>query len=202
MTTWLETDLEPDDVLALRINPWLKETKYYVVGEGDSNVKYNRMRRYARLLGRPDVTIIEGLGSEASFPHDGGEFDNLEREVCTEDYLPHFIEFASSPSPVMISLKPMRELLAAYIHDEKSISKLLQNVELYAYGGFNFRCLLEHEAKLLELLHCFKKVSIYESVYVTGHDNSVNKDNFPWLDRHCKDQPLLEDTTSTDHSLE
>jgi hypothetical protein len=174
---WVETDLEPDDVLALMLPP-LSSAQYYVVGEGDPKIKYNRMKRYCQLLKNEKAVVIEGLGSENEFPKDGTEFDNLAHDQCDEDYFQHFSTFASSESPIMFSLKPMRELVKEFSSNEERVKELVQRVDLYIYGGFNFRLVSE---KILALLAHFKRVFVYESFYAIGEENSMTKANFPRL---------------------
>ncbi|CAH6421448.1 Hypothetical protein KVN_LOCUS270 [uncultured virus] len=172
---WIETDLEPDDVLALFILP---KAKYFVVGEGDANIKFNRMIQYSKLLNNNSSIIIQGINSFNQFPLDGNEFDSLSHLSCEQNYLDNFTKFATSEDPIMFSLKPMRELVNEYIKDKELIKKLVSNITLYAYGGYNFRCLFkDFKEELLELIHQFKKVYIYESFYVSGNKNSVNKYN-------------------------
>lgn len=184
MEIWVETDLEPDDLLALRMKP-LRSANYYVVGENmNPNIKYNRMREYARLLGNSHAKIIEGRKSKTPFPNEGAEFPSLPKHVCTEIYLPNFIKFAQSKSPIFFSLKPARELMFEFKKDPSAMRKLLTNVDGYFYGGFNFRSLLAEgltEGNLVDLLKCFKKVVIYEGHYVSGDNNTINRNNFPLL---------------------
>jgi hypothetical protein len=52
---------------------------------------------------------------------------------------------------------------------------------LYCYGGFNFRCVFDNKKELLEVLSSFKKVTIYESFFVSGSENSVNALTMPKL---------------------
>jgi hypothetical protein len=174
---WVETDLEPDDVLALMLPP-LSSAQYYVVGEGDPKIKYNRMKRYCQLLKNEKAMVIEGLGSENEFPKDGTEFENLAQDRCDEDYFQHFETFALSESPIMFSLKPMRELVREFSKNEDRVKELVQRIDLYIYGGFNFRLVAE---KILALLSHFKRVFVYESFYATGEENSMTKANFPRL---------------------
>lgn len=186
---WNETDLEPDDVLAIYI---LQIAKYYVVGEGNANKKYNRMLRYVEMLLKqkngPTPVVIEGLGSWKEFVLDGKEFDTLESKKCTESYMDNFTKFASGENPVMFSFKPMRELVAEFVKNPDLVKKLVSNVTLYVYGGFNFRCLFkEHKKELMELINSFKKVCLYESYYVSGHKNSMNKSNAPDLYKYLKE---------------
>lgn len=186
-TIWVETDLESDDVLAILL---LSAVKYYVVGEGDSNMKYKRMNEYAKLSNNESAIIIEGIGSKTKFSMDGKEFDKLPDVLqCNENYLLRFIEFANSDNPIMFSFKPMRELIQEYIKNPELTTKLLSNITLYCYGGFNFRCLFsEYKKELLEVLHLFKRVNIYESFFVSGSDNSVNKNTMPGLYKIFKEK--------------
>ena len=183
---WIETDLEPDDVLALYVLP---NAKYYVVGEGNANIKYNRMVRYCQLLGNNNAIVIEGISSDKIFELDGKEFNNLETNTCTETYINHFINFATGHNPIMFSLKPMKELVGEYIKDPILIKYLVSKVTLYVYGGFNFRCIAsDNKKELLELIKSFKKVCIYESFFVSGEMNSMNKHNAPNLYNYLNEQ--------------
>jgi ankyrin repeat protein len=172
---WIETDLEPDDIMALYILP---KAKYYVVGEGDANIKYNRMLKYCAILKNRDAVIIEGMKSDKKFIYDGHEFNNLSQFKSTECYLKRFQEFSSGQNPIMFSLKPMRELVNEYIKSPNTIKQMISNVTLYVYGSFNFRCITwKYKDELLNLLRGFKKVCIYESFFVSGNENSINKVN-------------------------
>ncbi len=189
ITMWIETDLEPDDLLALAILP---KAKYYVVSEGNANIKYNRMKRYCQLLKNEDAIVIEGFSTEREYSLDGKEFSDLPTEQCDNNYLNHFIKFANSTNPIMFSLKPMGELMNEYVKNPLLIESLVGKIELYTYGGFNFRCILKYyEKPLLDLLKRFKKVVIYESFLAHGDNNSVNKFNCPNLYRyiinHCQE---------------
>lgn len=179
-TKWCETDLESDDVLAF---PVMGKCRYYVVGESDPQIKFNRMKEYCKLLNYDDCIIIKGEGSNKKFHADGKEFDQLHETYTSNknNYLEHFITFANGSSPIMFSLKPLRELLMEYTKDPQLISSLVCKIELYVYGGFNFRCVLQkYKKELIELLGKFKKVCIYESFYVNDN-NTVNKTTFPKL---------------------
>ena len=181
MNYWIETDLEPDDVLSLAIFP---KAQYYVVSEGNSLTKYKRMLKYCELLDNKNAIVIKGHDSDKLFPHDGLEFDNLDENINLHinNYLDNLIKFSNNDNPIMISIKPMRELLEEYIKDPDLIKKVVGNIKLYVYGGFNFRVLLDkYEKQLLELLKMFKEVKIYESFYVSGEKNSINKLNCPDL---------------------
>lgn len=176
---WIETDLEPDDVLALYILP---KAEYYVVGEGNANIKYNRMIQYSKLLETLNATIIQGMNSDKDFVLDGKEFDDLTNDICYTDYMTEFKRFCKLDNPIMVSLKPMRELLDEYNKDPTGIKNLVSNITLYVYGSFNFRCILgQYKTQLLDLLSAFKKVCLYESYYVSGSNNSINKTNTPEL---------------------
>jgi len=184
-TFWVETDLEPDDTEAIFV---LSDADYYVVGEGNANIKYNRMLEYCQLMGNKPAVIIQGLGSDKDFKLDGKEFDLLPNNECHEEYMPNFIKFAKSDNPIMFSLKPMRELMAWYREDSVAIRILLSNVDLYVYGGFNFRSLLKNNMKELpELLQSFKNVYLYESFFATGKENSIDKHNCPVLYKYLMD---------------
>lgn len=183
---WHETDLEPDDVLALMMLP---APEYVVVGEGDVGMKFLRASQYYEMLGS-DPRIAMGEMSDKPFHGDGKEFETplvSNRAVNPETnrfwYMNEFRSFAESVNPIMVSLKPMRELFGWYLREPVEVTKLIARVSLYAYGGFNFRCLLsrteDRTGKLCEFLRGFKRVSIYETFHATGVQNSMNKTNAP-----------------------
>lgn len=176
---WIETDLEPDDVLALAIFP---KADYYVVGEGEAKIKYQRMKGYLDMLNITDYILIKGNDGPKKYELDGKEFEHLPKiEHVETNYKKHFENFCNSENPIMISIKPMREL-AKLFSKNQNIKKLLGNITFYAYGGFNFRTLLgTYKNVLKEILNSFKEVHIYESFYATGENNSFNKDTFPKL---------------------
>ncbi|CAK7994955.1 Hypothetical protein POVR1_LOCUS473 [uncultured virus] len=188
-TVWVETDLEPDDVLALYMLPRID---YCVVGEGDVSIKFDRINAYLRLLNQSSCKTIMGDSSIELTPFikDVKEFETLDHCDSVTDYFQSFEEFARSETPVFFSLKPMRELLRHYKDQPEKVKALCSNVILYAYGGFNFRCVLKNDkVSLLKLLGCFKETHIYESFYVSGESNTVNKNTFPKLYDHITSNP-------------
>ena len=195
-TIWIETDMEPDDMWAILLIG--HRSSYIVVGEGDANIKYNRMMRYVDLLHSikqfdTKPMIIEGMSSRKKYLADGFEFNNLSTYLCPEWHFDNFEEFANKPNPIMFSLKPMREILNWYLQDTEKIAQLLSKITLYVYGSFNFRCLFEHKNTLLDIIKLFKSVYIYESFYATPSCNSFDESNkllYNWTMAH-KDNPFI-----------
>lgn len=205
-TYWHETDMEPDDLMAIFLLPI---PSYVVVGEGDARVRLSRAENYYYLLSETSSAheisldskkpvFINGSGSSRHFPNDGHEFSHLVLTSSNESYKDRFREFARTIEPVMISMKPMRELFDWYIHNPEEVRNLLREVTLYTYGGFNFRSLLYSGIDaahvdpirtgelLVELLSSFKNTVIYESYHATSHmrkgeDNTINAQNSPNL---------------------
>ena len=179
---WIETDLEPDELIALYIFSKAGFTfDYVVVGEGNSKIKTARIRKYCELLNIKPV-VIEGLPSSKSFENDGKEFNNLEMKDADhfvnnyEAQLREYID--STANPVIVSLKPMRELISCY----KELS--LANAKLFVYGSFNFRCLKSETFDLntlTDMFQKFKKVNIFETYYALGEKNACNNDTTPKL---------------------
>jgi hypothetical protein len=178
-TTWLETDLETDDLLTFAL---LQPVNYIVVGEGNANIKYNRMLKYLELFPNNDACIVtEGSNSELEFEKDGHEFHDLRHKNCTHYYLTAFHDFATKPGKkIMFSCKPLRELLSLYLEERHYISQLVSNIDLYVYGGFNFRALKDNQ-DLKSLLKSFKTVHICESFHAIGLNNSFNQTTAPDL---------------------
>lgn len=179
--SWIETDLKPDDVLAIYILP---PARYYVVGEGDINNKYQRMNKYCQLMSNNEAIVIQGIGSENCFHFEGKEFTSLDDPECVhqESYLENLIQFSLMENPIMFCLKPMHELMIEYIKNTQKIASLVSNVTLYISNVFNLRCVhYKHEEELILLLGYFKKVCIYENYYTIGLDSMINKINEPKL---------------------
>lgn len=184
-TYWYETDLEPDDLMALKVLPL---TRYVMI---DSHNRFMRsvLHQYYRTMNRVAPTCICGESTSKFGEYllrQVGVSDLLGKEspvTCAEgSYEEYFEAFAHSIGPVMVSMKPMRELFAWYRRDRKAVTALLGRVTLYAYGGYNFRSLThgtpELEYEFLEMLQSFKSVNVYESFYATGK-NSINHANSP-----------------------
>lgn len=69
------TDLEPDDMVALRILQSRNiQPKAVVVGEGpDLELKARRMQVYAELLGWTKTIVVRGIASQKEFPQEGDD---------------------------------------------------------------------------------------------------------------------------------
>lgn len=155
----ISTDLEPDDVLALKIifqeaNRLFAQqpsTKYpidlIIVGEGNTTIKKMRMEKLLRdLLDIPlgiSIPVVEGRSANDNlFPYDGEEF--FEKDILAE--IPYKDNDGSdaeqmlaeviqrSPAPLIIQLKPVQELLFL-----ASNSDLARKASVLFYGSFNFR---------------------------------------------------------------
>lgn len=187
---WLETDLEPDDLFAIYLLAKKQYApKYIVVGEGKSITKCARMSRYISLLQEEKLlpkdyncTIIKGIDSKNIFPDDGKEFKDLNLDNDGIDYLSHDFYpalvkkyISESNNPIMVMLKPPRELVNCSEEIKSEISK----VTSYWYGSFNFRSVWAHLHILESLLKQFKSTYIYESYHATGSQNSMQPNNSP-----------------------
>jgi len=72
------TDLEPDDMLALKVLHSRKmRPSAIIVGEGCTRAKLARARLYAHQLGWRDTLIVQGVGSSKTFPDEGSDLDPL-----------------------------------------------------------------------------------------------------------------------------
>lgn len=205
---YIETDLEPDDLLAIYI--LLKRgfsIHHIVVGEGDAFVKYERMLMYWAMLHDEFPTLItkephvlRGGSSSKPFSQDGADISEdssivaaLQQRVVDakindasdtttelEIYKKHLVSYLEQETiPVLIMLKPMRELLATW----KNIPELLRSKTILVdYGSFNYRCLFgkndnSNANDILEMLLTFKQHTLYESFLATGSINSIHHDN-------------------------
>lgn len=150
----IATDLEPDDVLALKIifqeaNRLYDETGNYpihlvIVGEGNVGIKKLRMQALLDYMNLPDGVVIrieEGKATKDNiFPLDGQELFSSEelQKISFRDHseyegseaMRHFL--AEYDHPLIIQLKPAQELLS--INPELS-----KKAAIFFYGSFNFR---------------------------------------------------------------
>jgi hypothetical protein len=213
-TIFLATDLEPDDILAI-LTLYKKisqgSIEYVLVSEGKALKKVDRIFNFFKILKKYPI-IIQGLDSEKSFKKEGEEFLKLKSKKEEEssefqsiigsepDFLKNFEKFSQSENPIFICLKPLKELFQEFQKNKDFIKKLVSNVKLYCYGGFNFRDTIkvsktatEEQKKqihndFIELLSSFKETYIYESYYATGSQNSVNKETMPELYKYINEK--------------
>jgi hypothetical protein len=182
---WVETDLEPDDVLAIDILQKNNEIYSYICGEGNVDKKMNRLLNYYGKT--PAKLYIKGKGSDKDFPEPYDTTENNESESKSEpklnvkneqEYLNELKKFLDLNGKKMVIIKPPRELYELFLSNPDETKKLMANVECYMYGSFNLRSLNTNTEKLKEFLYSFKKLYIFETHYAIGSGNSVNPDNF------------------------
>lgn len=204
----IATDLEPDDVLALKIifaeanRLYCLHQKYpiqlIIVGEGNSAVKKARMEKLLKehYCVQVKIEVKEGRSTlDNLFPYDGEELSLQSapfphKEEGTEALI-RFVQGAKDP--LIIQLKPVQELAALSLHEE-----LAKKTDVICYGSFNLRKALHDEevirsfgftphqstgARLQLLLDQFSrrfhKLGIIETYGVLGEESSVYQD-FPW----------------------
>lgn len=186
----VETDLEPDDVLALRIMAdVLRAALKCVVVVGEGNLSKRAMCE--ALLKEIGVTaqVIEGQRSDKDFPpallrvfrgHPQGEQSELSPLEEGVNQLLLTTRVRDSEAPLFICMKPPRELL--------SLPRDLQEkVTVICYGSFNFRALGALAADWQTLVNtCFKETLVYESFLVTGAQNSLTAENSSLFDSALK----------------
>lgn len=193
----IATDLEPDDVLALKLlfdEAARLDTfpiALIIVGEGNTAIKKKRMERLLELyFPVPEgvkIPIVEGRGTEDNlFIYDGHELfsedvgvpyrQNGDTEAIAA--LERFV--ASSSSPLLIQLKPASELY---------FLKNAAHLDVIFYGGFNVRktatqCLptdSPFEMQLTEVMNHFGKkfgqVAIVETYGVLGESPAISQGN-------------------------
>lgn len=196
---WIETDLEPDDVLAIDI---LRKKGYFlhtiVCGEGNVDRKIHRcMNYYGKQIydencdgdnlvtcGRwyckdeKSCRFVKGFGSCKDFPE--WHNDNTVNLYSTEYYdeLKNYVK----DNDTMVILKPPRELYELFCKNESDFSELLKNVNCYMYGSFNIRCINPDKKKMVEMFKSFKTFHLYESYAASGSDNNVNPSNYETFD--------------------
>ena len=159
----IATDLEPDDVLALKII-FQKANQLYqqdplgkypieliIVGEGNTAIKRMRMVKLLdEFFELPEgilVKVVEGKSTKGNiFPYDGEElFSKAELvgipyiEKGGEEATVALLEFLkASLNPLMIQLKPAQELFEISLHPEIS-----SKTSILFYGSFNLRKTVE-----------------------------------------------------------
>jgi hypothetical protein len=204
----ITTDLEPDDILALQIF-FSKATEIYanikkypiemiVVGEGHSGLKAARMEEYIRLYkqvglipNEVNIAVVQGRGSNKNFALEGQELfsnekiqairNNTSEDNSATDAIKNFL--LSSDKPLIIQLKPVRDLLPIYFTNKE----LLKKSELAGYVSWNVRSLVGKEIEgntvtkqhIEDYLNCFKVTAFYESFFATGSKNNLDKDDSP-----------------------
>lgn len=199
---WLETDLEPDDILAIYL--LIKKQlipKYIVVGESDVKDKMEIMchlitfLKTERILSKDHmVHIIYGHGSSTIHPYLLSDKKQTTPHMQHSNYT-HYNYMLSTyindnNDPIFIGLKPPRELIdyTSSLDNQKMLKKLTA----YFYGSFNFRS-IPNKIHLFQILPLFKETYIYESYYATGLNNSMTPENCPltWKTLFIKESKYL-----------
>ena len=180
---WLETDLEPDDLIAMKI---MKSQGIFfdkiVCGEGNIDKKMHRLIKYFTCKSNSDKKfdlmdscggVLKGIGYSTHYVHligsDKDFPDNY--EYALENYLKN--------NKRMIILKPPRELYNMYLSNPEKTKSLLKKAECFMYGSFNLRCLKADATQLANFMNLFGKLYLYESYYASKGDNTINKQNYP-----------------------
>jgi hypothetical protein len=184
------TDLEPDDLLALATLP---QAEFYLVGEADPTLKWARMKRYAQLLfgsqGAEKSQVLAGMKSACLSPCEGREFDdglsipvdpvtpangksiscdplddNYHRDLTYVEAA--LIQLNLASDPVLVLMKPPRELLALYTKHCEDFKNVVYRTDLLAYGGSNFQTLFEDGETSIQDMHdflgSFRSVTVYD----------------------------------------
>lgn len=166
------TDLEPDDLLAIRViqHKWQPCHHTLVLGEGDMS-RGNKFAVAQKLLGffpKTTFEIIRGESSDKEYPI-----------VVDSPVLPEYstwsvdlIKDVCSKCQIVFSLKPPRELVALP-RDVRFPDAVLR-----AYGSFNFRTMKLTKEDVDELVNRFHDAFVIESFACIGENNSVGKDFF------------------------
>jgi hypothetical protein len=192
---FLETDEEPDDILALLI--WAARSyalRYVVVGEGNIERKVARMQRYLEFLRQQGLVsaeckVVAGRGddkNQTKFAAEGAEFGALPVADMTHvehDYVACLKDFVAHGGDHFACMKPPRELCANF----EAVRELLGQMQGFFYGSFNLRNILfkdnkfseEQRALLVRVLSAFKRTVIYETFPALGLDNTMTTASCP-----------------------
>lgn len=168
-------DNEPDDYLAVGLlAPYLRKIKklLVVVGEGKLS-KVGLTRTFLATLGLDHATVVGGDRSTKDYPPEMISAFGAPQSEATADAEAQIISFLStSPNPLLIVLKPPRELLAV----AATRPDLFSQATIVMYGSFNIRALGADKQRLLELVNTLAlRTIIYETFLATGEKNSLEK---------------------------
>ena len=212
---WLEIDNETDDILALLLLQLLNfKFDHIVVGESDPLLKAKQLVEGGYLFNSISPIII-GLPSEKQHPIDPVLLEkskNEEKEINSNHY-PAFKNkqeyrkcllnyLISTPRPILVVLKPPRELFELIQDaanssfnsfnssnfeqkDEKQeeaiciLHLLKTRAILYFYGSFNLRVLKPEHHQFHQFMKSFHQVYLFESFHALGLSNSINQHTMP-----------------------
>jgi hypothetical protein len=176
---WVETDLEPDDILAIDVLRKKREVYAYVCGEGNVDKKMNRLSHYYGQT--PAQLFIKGKGSDKDFPepYDSTDVSKPNANLKTaNEYMSELTTFSNAKGSTMVIIKPPREIYEQFLLNPTETKKLLSNMDCYMYGSFNLRSLKANKEQLKDFLSSFRCLYIFETHYGLGSKNSVNPDIF------------------------
>lgn len=193
---WVETDTEPDDLLALRIfHRDGLSIEVVVVGESNPLLKISQILFYSDGTHKPGC-VIRGIGSGRSHPRD----PNVKTTECdrntyfpTSQYVKKLREYVErTENPTMVIIKPPRELYENF----SLVQDLLPKVNLYLYGSFNLRTLKAPGMNHV-VLQAFKNVYLHESYLAFGDDSSINRLSTPklydlWTSSSCSNVKAID----------
>ena len=175
----ISTDLETDDVAAIYLlSLCIPDNKiYFLVGEGDRDIKYERMKMYIKMIGFSNAHVLYGLPSNKKFTFDGYDVftpqTNIKLPKCNLSMEELYCEIfrALHQKPVIISLKPPRELITIYMR----YPDFFKDLTIYGYMSFNLRCLMKDyiKANIIEFFESFKETYWYETYHAIGSDNII-----------------------------
>jgi hypothetical protein len=196
----ISTDLETDDICAIDIlykNNYFKniEKILFVVGEGNSDIKYNRMKYYISNFYntiKNKVKIIKGYSSKIKNKYDGyGEINKNDHNCGVDDENIENVIYAfiKKNSPDIISIKPPKEIFEIFNQHNKNIHKIFNKCNFFGYMGFNLRvCFRTYNKKtIIDCLSSFRNCFWIHTHFslnskcnvITPHDI-----NFKKLDPH------------------
>ena len=195
----ITTDLESDDCIFIDIFMKVIGKKYqkiyFLVGQGNSYMKYCRMKKYIELHKYENCEVIQGYSSKKDFILDGQDVFSEEecnqiRKVTGKEYDPDKYDYDSDKYdsdklievlktlPVIISLEPIRELIELYT----TCKDYFKYIDFVGYMGFNVRDVLDKYKfeYVTDFLKSFRSVIFYETFHATGENSSLNNNEFPF----------------------
>jgi hypothetical protein len=161
----IETDFEPDDMIAILIHAYRYKgvNLIVIVGESESHNKIPIVKKFFEDLNASysSITIYQGLSSEKSYPlEEQTEVTKDSNETILENYT---YVYSLDPT-ISFMMKPPREAVRLKLKCPKTT--------IYCYGSFNWRTLKLDVTEFQELMSRYEKFYYIDSFTCIGNNNS------------------------------
>ena len=176
------TDVEPDDIIAIKVfSKFVKSNVKFFVGGRNNVIQAKRLQFYIKLFGIESREVYLGRSGgsrETGFKEDGFEIFNPDelaslKPVRTDkNYITEALK-----CDIFIIIKAPHDLMAHFMSNKFAFADKIA----YVYGSFNLRSLKASKDDIIAFLRSFKRCYLYESFFATGENNTVNKNNFNFV---------------------